>query len=272
MGETSDQQEILIAEIYAAGEETRKLASRSFTARELRSGNWHYLKVTDGEGPRSYLLKLQQPDGMDEAVIPFKSTLNNSIPGTLYSVNGIRVDGNLYLRCIPGLDNLPAGTTLTSSGPFRGRKIMVYEGGIRVPLIFVWPEEIQAGHTIGTPVAHIDLLPTLSAFMGIESLPSVDGVSLHDLIMNGSPIDSRELYWHYPHYMFSNGGEAVRDDRYKYIEFYNDGRKELYDLELDPGEKRNIIEENGEIAEELKGKLYQWLEGIDASMPSPAKE
>jgi arylsulfatase A-like enzyme len=243
-----DKQEVLIAEVFTEGQETRKLASRSFTAEELKARRWHYMTLEDPDTTGSYLLKLYQPEGIDQVVIPFASTSNNSIPGSSFLVNGIRVDGNLYLRRIPGTDPLPQGSTLTSSGPFRGKKIMVYEGGVRVPLIFTWPDQIEAGKEIHTPVAHIDMLPTLASFMGTSPAGLVDGVDLHEYILEGTPIADRELYWHYPHYMYSNGAEAIRDGKYKYMEFYVDGRKELYDLEFDPGERNNLLEENPEIA------------------------
>jgi arylsulfatase A-like enzyme len=271
-GTDESDREILKAEVFSEGQETRKLATEVYTAEELKALSRHYITVMDPGASGSYLLKLQGANGMDDVVIPFEATLNNSIPNALLSLNGIKADGNLFLKCIPGTENLPRNSTLGSSGPFRGRKIMVYEGGIRVPLFFTWPGKIGEGKEIGTPVAHIDMLPTLSTFMGMEVGHEVDGVNLHDLIMNGTPIADRELHWHYPHYMYTNGAEAIRDGRYKYIEFYNDGRKELYDLKLDPGEKQNIMDQKPEVAEELKEKMYDWLEKIDASMPSPLKD
>jgi arylsulfatase A-like enzyme len=271
-GTESMNRALLKAEVYSAGPGSRKLASEVYSPDELIPLSRHYITVQDPEAAGSYLLKLQGVNGMGDAVIPFESTLNESIPGALLSVNGIREEGNLFLKCIPGTENLPRYSTLGSSGPFRGRKIMVYEGGVRVPLFFTWPGKIGEGNEIGTPVAHIDMLPTLSAFMGAEVGHEVDGLSLHDLIMNGNPIAARELHWHYPHYMYSNGAEAIRDERYKYIEFYNDGRKELYDLEMDPGERQNLLDQKPEVAEELKEKMDDWLEQINASMPSPLEK
>jgi hypothetical protein len=107
--------------------------------------------------------------------------------------------------------------------------------------------------------------------MGAEFGHAVDGLNLHDLILKDVPLPDRELYWHYPHYMYEHGAEVVRDGRYKYIEFYSDGRKELYDLLEDPGENKNIIDQQPGEADELRTKLHSWLERIGAKMPSRAE-
>ena len=49
------------------------------------------------------------------------------------------------------------------NAPYRGWKITYFEGGIRVPLFVKWPDRVAAGQTIDTPVAHIDVMPTLLA-------------------------------------------------------------------------------------------------------------
>jgi arylsulfatase A-like enzyme len=260
---------VVLAEVYSGGPVPRLVARKGFTRDQLRPNAWCRIPVGGSESA-AYSLKLRLAENYADAVVPIQSTFDTSIPGSALFVNGIPEDGSLYLRCMPAGSAYPYYSDLTSSGLFRGRKIQVYEGGIRVPLLFVWPGVIESGTSIHTPVQHIDLYPTLSAFMGAEFGHAVDGLSLYDLIMKGVPLPERELYWHYPHYMYQNGAEVVRDERYKYIEFYSDGRKELYDLEKDPGERSNILEQHPEKAEELRRKLYSWLRRIDANMPSRA--
>jgi arylsulfatase A-like enzyme len=261
---------VLLAEVHSGGPVSRLITRKGFTRDQLRPDAWCRIPVEGAESV-TCRLKLTLADNDLDAPVPIKSTFDTSIPGYVLSLNGVKGEGSLYLRCIPAGAAYPYYSNLTSSGPFRGRKIQVYEGGIRVPLFFVWPGVIESGASIHTPVQHVDLFPTLSVFMGAEFGHAVDGLSLYDLIMKGIPLPGRELYWHYPHYMYQNGAEVVRDERFKYIEFYADGRKELYDLEEDPGEKSNIIEQHPEKADELRRKLYSWLERIEANMPSRAE-
>jgi arylsulfatase A-like enzyme len=261
---------VLIAEVYSVGPNPRLIIRKAITRDQLRPGAWCRIPGMGAESG-NYKLRLTLADNDFDAVVPVKSTFDTSIPGSVLSINGVQTEGSLYLRCMPAGAVHPYFSGLTSSGPFRGHKIQVYEGGIRVPLFFVWPGVIERGTSFHTPVQHVDLYPTLSSFMGADLGHLVDGLSLYGLIMKGIPLPARELYWHYPHYMYENGAEVVRDERYKYIEFYKDGRKELYDLEEDPGERSNIIKEHPEKAGELKRKLYSWLERIGAKMPSRAE-
>ncbi len=270
LSEASGSGTVLMAEILEAQSPSRVLKTLRIPAERLAPGSWQYMLLDRPVESGSYLLRLTLVGGAEGTVVPLKSTGDNSIPGASLKAGGEELTGDLYIKCLPSANPPPRYVSLCSSGPFRGRKIMLYEGGIRVPLIFTWKGVIEPGKEITTPAAHIDMLPTLSDFMGRTVTHSVDGVSLHDLILNGDSLENRELHWHYPHYMYSNGGEAIRDDRYKYIEFYVDGRKELYDLELDPGEQNNLMEEMPETAERLKKRMYEWLDEIDASMPAPA--
>lgn len=267
--ETSLNEVILMAEVYDADNPSVPLKKLRIKGNQVKPEKWIYLLIERSVKSENYQLKITRIDNQNENSVLLKSTADNSIPDAdLYIGSNIQ-PGDLYVKCIQSSKEIPGYVRLTSSGPFRGRKIMLYEGGIRVPLIFSWKGTLEENEKIETPVAHVDILPTLAEFMGEKLSHEVDGVSLYDLILNDSPLPDRELHWHYPHYMYSNGGEAIRNNRYKYIEFYVDGRKELYDLLEDPGEKKNLIEEKSEIAEQLKTKMYQWLEDVDASMPSP---
>src|SRR5262249_47818274 len=79
------------------------------------------------------------------------------------------------------------------------------------------------------------------------------------------------LYWHYPHYANQGGrpGGAVREGNYKLIEFYENGRLELYDLKADAGESRNLAEDRKELARRLAGKLAAWRKEVGVQMPRP---
>jgi hypothetical protein len=261
---------ILKAEVFLKEAPDQVLAHKTYTAGELSSEKWNYLRVERPVPGGNYRLKFSLTGSVEKLILSFKFTFDNSIPGSDFFAGGEEKDGDLYLKCLQGTRVPPIYSRLTSSGPFRGHKIQVYEGGIRVPLYFVWPEVIESGKSIQTPVQHIDIYPTLAAIMGAKYEHTVDGKDLSGLVFSDLSLSDRELYWHYPHYMYENGAEAIRDQRYKYIEFYSDGRRELYDLDTDPGEKSNIIEMEPEKAQELKAKLHDWLHTVNARMPLPA--
>jgi len=98
-----------------------------------------------------------------------------------------------------------------------------------------------------------------------------DGVSLVPLLKGGRDLPREAIFWHYPHYGNQGGtpGSSVRMGDYKLIEFFEDGRIELYDLESDPGEDHNLALEQPERAREMQATLQQWRESVEAKIPQP---
>ena len=120
------------------------------------------------------------------------------------------------------------------------------------------------------PVTGTDFYPTLLEIAGLLPRPDqhVDGASLVPLL-TGAPIEPRALYWHYPHYG-NQGGEPssiVRDGPWKLIHYYEDGRNELYNLELDGAEQNDVREQEPEKAAELFARLETWLSETGARFP-----
>jgi len=161
-------------------------------------------------------------------------------------------------------------TPPTINAPLREGKGYLYEGGIRVPLLVRWPGVANPGAHNTTPVSSIDFLPTLLEACGVKSDMKVDGVSLVSTI-KGQPLKRDALFWHYPHYSNQGGkpGAAVRAGDHKLIEFYENGRRELYDLKKDPGESRNLIDSSPAVARELGEKLDSWRKEVGARMMKP---
>jgi len=98
----------------------------------------------------------------------------------------------------------------------------------------------------------------------------IDGVSLVPLLQ-GKTLDRGPLYWHYPHYSNQGGGPggAVRDGDWKLIEWYEDGRLELFNLRTDIGEKNNLAASNPDKVKALHEKLIAWRKSVNAVMPLP---
>ncbi len=162
-------------------------------------------------------------------------------------------------------------TPATNNSPLREGKGYLYEGGIRVPMLVRWPGKIPAGSTNDTPQYAVDLRPTLLAACGVNADVSMDGVNVLPAWTGSGKLDRDTLYWHYPHYPNQGGkpGSAIRVGDYKLIEFFEYGRRELYDLKADPRETRNLAEAKPELVEQLAAKLASWRTSVDAQLPTP---
>ncbi len=163
------------------------------------------------------------------------------------------------------------GEVVSTNSPLRDEKGTLYEGGIRVPMIVRWPGVVEAGSVCHEPTTTADLLPTFCEMAGVD-LPSqpIDGASLVPLLeRNTATLDREAIFFHYPHYHHSRPAGAVRAGDWKLIEFFEDGKRELYNLAEDISESRNQADAKPEKAEELQRKLAAWRDSVGARMPTP---
>ena len=144
-----------------------------------------------------------------------------------------------------------------SNGPLRGMKRDLYEGGIRVPMIAWGPGHVRADETSDLVWAAWDLLPTLAELAGQASPPDVDGISALPTLIGDSTRQKRHdhLYWEF----YEHGSaQAVRRDRWKAVrQPMMTGTIELYDLENDLGENRDVADEHPEIVEAMERVMQQ---------------
>ena len=84
----------------------------------------------------------------------------------------------------------------------------------------------------------------------------------------------RDLFWHYPHYGNQGGAPsgAIRSGDLKLIEWFEDGRIELFDLASDPGERLDLAPQRPDEVRRLSAALAGWRLGVDAAMPRPNPE
>jgi arylsulfatase A-like enzyme len=161
----------------------------------------------------------------------------------------------------------------TSNAPFRAGKGSAYEGGVRVPLIVSWPGTVAAGRKCETPVVTLDWYPTFLELAGVPRAASqvVDGASLVPLLREKGTLERDAIYWHYPHYspQYPSPHGAIRQGDWRLVEFYEDGRAELYNLKDDAGEAKDLAAERPDKARELRKKLAQWRDAVGAQMPAP---
>jgi arylsulfatase A-like enzyme len=164
----------------------------------------------------------------------------------------------------------------TCNAPLAEGKGWMYDGGTREPLIARWPGRVQPGTTCSVPVSSPDFYPTLLEMAGLDPIPEqhCDGVSLMPLLTQQDPLDREAIFWHYPHYGNQGGtpGCSVRAGDDKLIEFFEDGRLELYDMREDISEEHNLAEAKPDRTAELHEMLKKWRADVQARIPQPNPE
>jgi len=163
----------------------------------------------------------------------------------------------------------------TDNRPLRKGKGYLYEGGIRVPLIIRWPGVTQAGATDPTPVISMDLTATILDATGVsqKKVGILDGASLKP-VLEGKIVSREPLFFHYPHWAFhkdNRPGSAIRDGKYKLILCYDNNSVELYDLDADLGEEKDLASDLPELAAKLRAQLEVWLDETGARRPQLRK-
>ena len=212
----------------------------------------------------------------DSLVEPF---LKKGLPERTAKVYGMvkNIDDNIgrllaHLKRL-GIEQNTIVIFLTDNGPqhdrfnagLRGRKGTVYQGGIRVPFFLRWPAAVAPGGQVGRIAAHIDVLPTLAEACGVP-LPAghqLDGRSLLTLLKGqGAAWPDRTLFtqWHRGDVPELFRACAARTQRYKLI----DG-KQLYDLDQDPAESRDIAGDQPDVVSRLRRETEAWYKDVSST-------
>lgn len=160
-------------------------------------------------------------------------------------------DNTIVIFCS---DNGAAGAR-GDNGILRDSKGSVYEGGHRVPGMIRYPGKIKPGTVCNTPVIGMDFLPTLLDFAGGKpSGKNIDGISIKSLLVNGTELPERDLFW-----SFGNKN-AVRSGNWKLVKIGQNGASEveLFNLETDLSEKNNVSGQEPERTKNMLQKLEAW--------------
>ena len=145
---------------------------------------------------------------------------------------------------------------ISSNGPFRGQKGSVFEGGHRVPGIAWWPGKIKVGIINHTTVMTMDLMPTCLSIAQLD-LPSADdphaqdGINISPILFENNVLPERTLFWRFHDQI------AVRKGSWKLVQIRDD-EPQLFNLEKDPGENRNLALQQPEIVKDLLAAFKEW--------------
>ena len=163
------------------------------------------------------------------------------------------------------------------TGPLRGRKRSIYEGGIRVPFLIRWPGHVPSGTVNDTTVVNgVDFLPTLCRLAGAaipESL-ELDGEDMTDVWLGARRKRRGACHWEWRYRCFGHPLNhpprlAIREGDFKLLMNPDRSRIELYDIVHDPGERDNVANEHPQLVESLAKKLLAWNATLPESPIDP---
>jgi arylsulfatase A-like enzyme len=136
----------------------------------------------------------------------------------------------------------------------------------------------QPGSTCDVPAIHVDIYPTFLEIAGAKPPPNypLDGESLVPLLRDpGGALKRDAIYQHFPGYLGMGPGQwratpvgMIHAGEWKLMEFFEDGRLELYNLSDDLGETKNLATQMPDKTKELYAKLVAWRQAINAPMPT----
>ena len=186
------------------------------------------------------------------------------------------------------------GGCVKNQKPLRGEKGMYYEGGIRVPMIALWPGVIESGSTCEQPVMQIDLFPTYIKLARTKIDKELDGVNLLPLFKQTGSLKRESIYWHMPGYLDrSKSGARDKNFRTRPVSVIRKGKwklhlyleewildggiekidtnraVELYNIDKDISEKNDLALQRKDVRDELLNDLLNWHECVKAPIPSP---
>lgn len=173
------------------------------------------------------LLQLLKQEGIDDQTLVFFT-----------SDNGAQQEGKDHHKA----------AFFDSSGPLRGIKRDLYEGGIRIPMIARWPGHVPAGAVSDQVWAFWDFLPTMAQLAGEPSPKGIDGISMLPALLGRPQQNHKYLYWE-----FHEGGfdQAIRMGDWKAVRHGLHAPIELYDLKTDLSEKHDVAAEHPDIVKRM---------------------
>lgn len=159
-------------------------------------------------------------------------------------------------------DGLKERNLATSNYPLRAGKGWLYDGGVRVPLFLKWKNELEPRQEEKSIVMLMDILPSILDIVSGEQVEAVDGKSFLPVLKNEETWEDRTVFWHSDKARPVNTGEsnasAIRSGKWKLVDFYEENRIELYDLEKDEGEQNDLSKAHPDLVQDLDKNLNNW--------------
>jgi arylsulfatase A-like enzyme len=147
------------------------------------------------------------------------------------------------------------------NAPLRGSKSTMWEGGLRVPFIMRWPGKVPAGKVTDEFLTTLEIVPTLLAATGAAAPTKVtlDGFDMLPVLRGEKPSARTEMFWQ------RRADKAARVGQWKWLDSAKG--KGLYDLATDPGETKDLSQENPEVVKLMQTRFAAWKKEMDAAEP-----
>jgi len=226
---------------------------------------------------------------VDPAYAAMTEHTDDGVGRVLAKLDELQLTGNTMV--IFYSDNGGAGKQ-TSNQPLRGAKGMLYEGGIRVPMIVRWPGVVRPATTCDVPVNSVDFYPTFLEITGATKPKNqpLDGESIVPLLKGQNDLKREAIFWHCPIYLQGDNYQGARDPHFrtrpvgavrkgdwKLLQYFEQSKfgdepglpeLELYNLADDLGEKNNLAEKMPDKTDELLKELLAWRRSVNAPIPT----
>lgn len=208
------------------------------------------------QAPEKYLARCKHiADERRRTYAAMTVAMDDGVGEVTAALRELKIDGDTLVFFLSD-NGGPITVVPCHNTPMRGGKGQVFEGGIHVPFAACWPGHLPAGTTYSQPVISLDLLPTTLALAGAKPPEKpLDGVNLVPHLTGENKAAPHErLFWR------TGGGTtwAVREGKYKLLRTGKNDPPQLYDLEADIGETRDISAEKPEAVKQLSSAFEAW--------------
>lgn len=168
-----------------------------------------------------------------------------------------------------------AGQLHVQNAPLNSGKGSAYEGGVREPMIVSWPGTVKPGSRCDRYLMIEDFFPSILEIAGVADYRTVqerDGISFVPLLDGHGDVPERDIYWHYPNSWGPSGPGigatcAIRSGDWKLVYYFDSGKRELFNIPADIGEKQDLAAKEPLVMNRLAKKLSNYLRSVDAQRP-----
>jgi arylsulfatase A len=253
-----------------------------FMNAQVKEGHPFYLQLShyathapDQSRPATRKSFAEAPKGKRHDNVPYGAMLADMDTGIGQLLDAVKAAGiadHTYIIYTADNGSVPTDDPGNINGPIRGYKASVWEGGIRVPFMVTGPG-IAAGAVSRVPVVGYDILPTVCDLAGIKEWPkAIEGGSLKSALAGGDAVKRPEdfLVFHWPHYQHqkhSTPDTTLLQDGWKLHYWWETGETQLFHLDKDLGESKDVASEFPDRAAKMKSVLQDHLKQIKAQEP-----
>ena len=258
----------------------------AFMQEQVQAGHPFYLQVSyyathaaNQSRPATREQFRNAPKGARHTNVPYGAMLfdlDTGIGQLLEAVKAAGIGDRTYIIYTADNGSIPTDDPANINGPVRGYKATVWEGGIRVPFMVAGPG-IKPGSVSRTPIVGYDILPTICELAGLNTWPKVvEGGSFKSVLLgDGSAPVKRPgdfLVFHWPHYQHekrSTPDTTLLADGWKLHYWWETGAVQLFHLDQDLGESKDLAASQPARAAAMKKLLTNYLATINAQLPVP---